>query len=90
MVFECIAVNFLRKSGKIKIMVENCMPAQLKMWALFNTKENTDTIIFRKSDGKVLMYYEGNKDFPKFSDDNKENLGNIEDYCKGLLAEVQE
>ncbi len=79
-------VKFSRKSGKIDITMEALGNATLKLWALQNTSKGKDTIIFEKETGKIIAYFEGNGDFPKEVEiDENEN---IEDYCKGLLAEL--
>lgn len=80
-------VRFARKSGKIDTTLEGCGSGLLRMWALQNTTKTKDTIIFEKDTGKVDWYYEGTASgFPKI---DNENLGHIDDYCKGLLAVMQ-
>ena len=83
-------VRFVRKSGKIDMSLEGIGTGMLRLWALQNTTKTKDTIIFEKSTGTVCWYYEGTGDFPKVSDYEDEDLGNIEDYCEGLLEAVQE
>ena len=83
-------VRFARRSGKIDTSLEGIGSGMLRLWALQNTTKTKDTIIFEKETGKVCWYYEGTGDFPKISDYESEALGNIEDYCEGLLAAVQE
>ena len=83
-------VRFARRSGKIDATLEGLGSGMLRMWALQNTTKTKDTIIFEKDTGIVCWYYEGTGEFPKIMDYEKENLGNIEDYCQGLLAAVQE
>ena len=83
-------VRFARRSGKIDATLEGLGSGMLRMWALQNTTKTKDTIIFEKDTGIVCWYYEGTGEFPKIMDYEKENLGNIEDYCQGLLEAVQE
>lgn len=76
-------VRFNRKSGKIDVTLEGLGKAMLNLWALQNTTKKTqDSIVFEKETGDVVSYYEGTGDFPKII---KEDLGNIEKYCPGLL-----
>jgi hypothetical protein len=83
-------VRFARRSGKIDTTLEGIGSGLLRLWALQNTTKTKDTIICEKDTGIVCWYYEGTGDFPKISDYEKENLGNIEDYCTGLLEALQE
>jgi hypothetical protein len=83
-------VRFARRSGKIDMSMEGIGNAMLRLWALQNTTKTKDTIIFEKDTGNICWYFEGTGDFPKVMDSEKEDLGNIEDYCEGLLAAVQE
>ena len=83
-------VRFARRSGKIDMSLEGLGTGMLRLWALQNTTKTKDTIIFEKDTGSVCWYYEGTGDFPKISDYEEEDLGNIEDYCEGLLEAVQE
>ena len=84
---EYVLVRFSKKTGKIDIVMESITKSMLKLWALQNTTKTKDTIIFSEVTGDVVFYAEGTADFPEVK---KENLGNIEDYCKGLLAAVQD
>ena len=79
-------VRFARRSGKIDTTMEGIGSGMLRLWALQNTTKTKDTIIFEKDTGDVCWYYTGTGDFPKIEE---ENLGNIEDYCSGLLEAVQ-
>lgn len=84
---EYVLARFSKKTGKIDTLHEGISAAMLKLWALQNTTKTKDTIIFSKVNGDVVFYAEGTADFPEVE---KENLGNIEDYCKGLLSYVQD
>lgn len=80
-------VNFNRKSGKINISLEGIGKGLLNLWALQNTTPATDTIVFEKESGIVDKYYTGTKDgFPEIEKD----AGNIEDYCPGMLAVIND
>ena len=79
-----VLVRFTRRTGKIDTTIECLGSARLKMWALHNTTKSKDSIIFNKETGNVVIYVTGTGDFPKVEKD----CGNIEDYCKGLLEEV--
>lgn len=83
-------VRFARRTGRIDTTLEGIGSGLLRMWALQNTTKTKDTIIFEKDTGIVCWYYEGTGDFPKIMDYEKEPLGNIDDYCPGLLEAVQE
>ena len=83
-------VRFARRSGKIDMSLEGIGSGMLRLWALQNTTKTKDTIIFEKETGSVCWYYEGTGDFPKVMDCEDEDLGNIEDYCEGLLEAVQD
>lgn len=81
-----VLVRFSRRSGKIDTTLEGIGNAMLRMWALQNTTKTKDTIIFSKTTGDVVFYAEGtDSGFPSVSDIG---LGNIEDYCPGLLEAV--
>jgi hypothetical protein len=75
-------VRFNRKSGKIDTVLEAYGNAMLRMWALQHTTKTKDTMIFSKASGELVVYIQGTSDFPKLMD---KNLGNVEDYCPGLL-----
>ena len=80
-------MRFSRRTGKIDTTLEGLGCGMLRLWALQNTTaKSKDTIIFEKDTGIVCWYYTGTGDFPKIED---EDLGHIDDYCPGLLAEVQ-
>jgi hypothetical protein len=83
---HCLA-RFSRKTGRIDTTLEAMGSAMLKMWALNNCTKTKDIIIFSKETGNVVMYLEGTEGFPKVFE---EELGNIESYCPGLLASVNE
>ena len=82
-------VRFARRTGKIDTTLEGLGSGLLRLWALQNTTKTKDTIIFEKDTGTVCWYYEGTGDFPKIMDYKEEPLGNIDDYCPGLLETVQ-
>lgn len=79
-------VRFSKKTGKIDTTLEAMGNALLKLWALNNCLKTKDVIIFHKGTGNVVLYVEGTGDFPKTF---KEELGNIESYCPGLLEAMQ-
>lgn len=81
-----VLVRFTRKSGRIDTTLEAVGNALLKLWALRNTTKTKDCIIFSKTTGQVVYYTEGTGNFPDVQD---KDLGNIEKYCPGLLAEIQ-
>lgn len=78
-------VRFNKRTGKIDTTLEAMGCAMLKIWALNNCTKTKEIIIFHKETGNVELYVEGTGDFPKVF---KEELGNIESYCPGLLAAV--
>ena len=80
-------VRFTRKTGKIDTTLEGTGSGMLRLWALQNTTKTKDTIICEKDTGKVCWYYEGTPDFPHIE---SENLGHIDDYCKGLFEALQD
>lgn len=83
--FACVAFN--KRSGKIfKSLEAKFGSATLRLWALQNTPKSRDTIIFDLNSGDVVAYYEGTEDFPKVYE---KDLGNIEQYCAGLLRVMQ-
>ena len=83
-----VCMRFNRRTGKIDKTLEGIGCGMLELWALENTTaKSKDTIIFSKVTGDVVMYCEGTGTFPKVE---KSGLGNIEDYCPGLLAALQE
>ena len=80
-------VRFARKSGKINLILEAMGSAQLRFVALTKTTKTLDCIVFNSVTGKVVFYTEYDKSgFPKVTNDG---LGHIDDYCPGLLAELQ-
>ena len=82
-----VLVRFSRRSGKIDTTIEGLGTGVLRLWALQNTTKTKDTIIFDKEEGDVLWYYTGTEDFPEIE---SEDLGNIEDYCPGMLLALNE
>ena len=78
-------VRFSKKTGKIDTTLEAMGCAMLKMWALHNCPKTKDIIIFHKKTGDCILYVEGTEDFPKIF---KEELGNIESYCPGILDAI--
>ena len=78
-------IRFSRRSGKVDTTLEGLGNAALRLWALQNTTKTKDTIIFNKATGEVVYYFEGTEGYPKMFD---QGLGNIDDYCPGLLAEI--
>lgn len=85
-----VLVRFSKRTGKIDTTLEAMGRALLEMWALQkrNTTKTKCSVIFNKTSGDIVYYVEGSDNFPKVR--NKENLGNIEDFCPGLLAAVQD
>lgn len=86
-----VCLRFNRKSGKIDKSLEGLGRGMLQLWALQNTNaKSKDTIVFNKETGDVIAYYTGTGGFPKIEmKDRGADLGNIEDYCPGILAELQ-
>ena len=84
---EFCLVRFKRNSGKIDTTLEDIGCASLKLWALTHCPKTKDIIIFNKGNGNVEQYLEGTGDFPRVYE---EELGNIDSYCPGLLATVNE
>lgn len=84
----CACVIFTRNTGKIrKCLDTQAGYAMLVSYAYQTITGAQDAIIFFKNDGKVIKYIEGRKDgIPEVY---KEDLGYIDDYCPGLLAEIQ-
>ena len=76
-------IRFSKRTGKVDTTLEAQGGAMLKMWALHNTTPAKETLVFNARTGEVIIRVEGNKDFPKI---HKENLGNIEDVCSGILG----
>jgi hypothetical protein len=84
-----VCLRFNRKTGKIDKTLEGLGCGMLELWALQNTTaKSKDSIVFSKATGDVVMYCEGTGGFPKV--ERGTQLGNIEDYCPGLLAALQE
>ena len=84
---EYVLARFSKKTGRVDYILEGISAAMLKIWALRNTTKTKNTIIFSKVTGDVICLVRGTSDFPKVE---KESLGNIENYCKGLLSYVQD
>jgi hypothetical protein len=84
-------VRFTRRTGKINTVLESLGTAMLQMWALKNTRGAEACLIFNKNNGHVAFLTEGTSTgFPKISDARDEDLGHIDDYCKGLLKAIQD
>ena len=82
---EFCLVRFSRKSGKIDRTLEATGSAMLTIWAMQNCTKTKDIIIFHKGTGNIECYLEGTDNIPHMF---KEELGNIESYCPGLLDAV--
>jgi len=82
------SVKFYRNTGKITQTLEGDTFEVLKNYISnnFNYKK-LDALIFRISDGAVLYYIEGHGEN---SIEINEDLGNIDDYCPGLIDAVRE
>jgi hypothetical protein len=87
-----VCIRFSRKTGKIDKTLEGLGCGMLELWALENTTaKSKDTIVFSKVTGDVVMYCVGTGGFPQIEmRDRGAELGNINDYCPGLLAQLQE
>ena len=86
---QSVLVRFSKKTGKIDTTLEGIGNAMMKLWALQNTPKTKECLIFSKVSGDVIAHCVGDESgFPKFFDGNKDDLGNIEDYCEGLLEAV--
>ena len=84
---EFCLVKFHRNTGRICTSLEAEGFVKLLDWAIRNTPKTKDTIIFSKENGDVVYCLEGTENGGPTLIQN--NLGNIEDYCTGLLEAVQ-
>lgn len=86
-----VCMRFNRKTGKIDKTLEGLGCGMLELWALQNTTaKSKDSIVFNKTTGEVIAYYTGTGGFPDVEMTKRgADLGNIEDYCPGMLAELQ-
>lgn len=80
----CALVRFSTKSGKVDTTMTANGAALLKLWALRSTNPSKTTVIFRTTDGEIIMTVTGNKNnFPKVTK-NKDGA-NIRNMAPGLL-----
>lgn len=59
--------------------------AMMRLWALQNTPQSKECLIFSMESGQILYRVVGGKDFPRVDDATHGELGHINDYCEGLL-----
>ena len=77
------SVLFYRGTGKITRSLEADDVEPLLSYAKESTPKTKDSIVFSKKTGEVILYFTG-----ATQTEEKENLGHINDYCSGLLEEL--
>ena len=86
-------VRFTKKKGSInKTLTSKFGFAMLNMWALQNTTETTNSLVFDLKTGDIISFYEGTEDgFPLAHDARKITIDppNIEDWCPNLLQTLK-
>lgn len=81
-----ILIRYTRRTGTIDTVLEAHGTAGLQLWAVNNTTRSKDCFVFEYETGKVIYLIKGMPNgCPKVEDTG---LGNIDNYCPGLLAEI--